>query len=152
MDTEQLGTLIIKLNRNLEVFSYQNRELKSIFDSKTNSKADEKIILELFKKFQEIWSDTIWPHLNNHQNLAIIFILGQKAGFTDARVISIWLNSLALFETEKNIRLAKYLDFQDDVDSRDYLDQNLNQIQTQINWSSHLDAAIYTREPSIGKH
>jgi len=139
--------LIIKLNRNLEILNHTSDQTQLIFENKT----DGKIILELFKNFQEIWSVHIWDHIKNQNQINILFILGPKAGFTDARVVSIWLNSLVLFEIQKNIKLSKYLDFQVDVDMPNYLDQNLNQILTQISWNSHLNASIYTREPSIGK-
>jgi hypothetical protein len=140
--------LILKLNRNLEIFAIESEKMELIYQQKT----ENGIILSLFNGFTEIWSQTIWPKISQNSDLKILFIVGQKAGFTDSRVVSIWLNSLVLFETEKQITLAKYLDFQEDVDAQNYLDQNLNQILAKTTWAKHLDAAIYTREPSIGKH
>ena len=143
-----LEMLIIKLNRNLEIFISEQEKLEVIYQQKTENKE----ILGLFKGFNQTWEQIIWSKISENSGLKILFIVGLKAGFTDSRVISIWLNSFALFEVQKNILLAKYLDFQEDVDADRYLDQNLNQILTESTWAKHLDAAIYTRQPSIGKH
>lgn len=139
--------LIIKLNRNLEIFILEQEKIEVIYQQKT----EDKEILGLFKAFNQIWEQTIWSNISEELEIKILFIVGQKAGFTDSRVISIWLNSFALFEPQKNTKLAKFLDFQEDVDADFYLDQNLNQILTESTWTKHLDAAIYTRQPSIGK-
>ena len=140
--------LIIKLNRHLEIFIFENSKTELIYQQKT----ENGVILSLSTGFAKIWSDIVWSKISNLKNLQILFIVGQKAGFTDSRVVSIWINSLVMFENQKDITLAKFLDFQEDVDLENYLDQNLNQILAKTTWAKHLDAAIYTREPSIGKH
>jgi len=139
--------LIFKLNRNFEIYSKD----QSILNLELSIKTQTGEILELFKKFENIWQNTIWGLIQNQPKIEILFIIGSQAGFTDARVISIWLNSLSLFDQGSEILIAKHLEYNQNPDDENYLKSNISTITQNLKWAKTLESAIYTREPSINQ-
>ena len=137
--------LIIKLNRYFEIYTQNNVGLNLEFGLKPQTGE----ILELFKKFENIWQNTIWNLIQDQPKIEILFIIGSQAGFTDARVISIWLNSLSVFNQGFDILIAKHLEYHQNPDDDTYLKSNIINITQNLKWTKTLESAIYTREPSI---
>lgn len=137
--------IILKLNRHFEIYTNYNSNLELKFSLKPLTGE----ILELFKGFEIIWQDSIWNLILNQPKIEILFIIGSQAGFTDARVISIWLNSLSLFNQGSEVLIAKHLEYIQNPDDESYLKSNTESILQNLKWSKTLESAIYTREPSI---
>lgn len=139
--------LIFALNRRFQVLeiSLESAAITPIVS------LEPEPYLQLHQRFEKVWTDLIWPRLSIAVDLEILFVLGPTASFTDSRIVFIWLNSLATFQSGK-FRFGKHFE------TRYEFDQDINQllvnlplIRSKIKWSEFLEAEIYTREPSIGK-
>jgi hypothetical protein len=139
--------LILKLNRYFEIYSFNDHNLK--LELALRPETGE--MLELFKKFEDIWQETIWDLIKNQTQVKILFVIGSQAGFTDARVISIWLNSLSVFDQGLEVLIAKHLEYHQNPDEEAYLSSNISNILENKKWAKTLESAIYTREPSINQ-
>jgi hypothetical protein len=134
--------LVLALNKNLQLFlQTQDKTLNLASYLGPN--------LELYTKFEEIWKKTISKNLPLDKK--ILFVIGSEAGFTDTRIVFIWLKSLDIFRSKQYI-FAKYFEEKIDFDSEpEKLLINLDLISAKSAWSDTLTVDVYSRQPTIGK-
>jgi hypothetical protein len=138
--------LVITINRDFYIF----KESKNKIELLNRFIQEQGKSLELFHNFENVWKEVIWPIIQNENENEILLVVGSQAGFTDARIISIWLNSLNVFCKENKIKIAKYLEYNLNIDQEDYIINNIAMIKDNLTWIDALDSLIYTREPTIG--
>jgi len=138
--------LAITINRDFCIIKESNNKIELL----TRFTREQGKSLELFHNFENVWKEVIWPVIHDENENKILLIVGSQAGFTDARIISIWLNSLNVFCKEKKIKIAKYLEYNLNIDQEDYVLNNIPEIKDRLIWIDTLDSLIYTREPTIG--
>ena len=97
--------------------------------------------LELSTFFEQIWTD-LWPQgLDRTQE--ILYVTSDKAGFTDSRMLFIWIKSWRYFGTDCNYFCARMLPNQPTEITADWL----NTIkETSLKNPDDLD---YQRDPKI---
>ena len=129
-------SIIFYLDTNLQVYEVNivNSQLKKITEIQKTGK-----VLGLFSDFGILWNDIYNSWIKNSDE--IIFLIGHSAGFTDSRVVYMWLKSALMFDKIK-FRLINVADKNDVKD--DKIIELLN-----ISDSSQL---VYSGEPRIGKN
>ncbi len=136
--------ILFYLDQDLEIYQGQNPEsrlkpLQTLFR--------ERPTLELANRFAEIWADL--DKQNYFVGVSVMyFLLGPTAGFTDTRVVTMWLRSWSLFSEAQEY---EYFSFK----SPESL--NLSQI-TAVELKELLaktkagrQEVIYSAEPRIGR-
>ncbi len=128
-------SIIIYLDTTLEIYegdivNWQYKQLYKILP--------ENGRLNLIDRFQDIWIN-IKATLDEKE---IYFVVAKHAGFTDSRVVYIWLETNFLFEnkTFKVVNLPEGLTFID-LDTSSF---------TQLNKESSKNSSIYSAKPRIG--
>lgn len=99
--------------------------------------------LNLAQNFEQLWHN-LWP--NYIQNSDKLYFLqseidGNSAGFTDSRIIHIWLQNLMLFYSTKQVFFAKTHLLELNLENTEQALQTSNPMKTDLEYSS---------EPRIG--
>lgn len=137
-------SILIYLDNELKVFSVDTVNWTTIL-IKTLERTDKT--LNLAQRFEFVWADMVSEGLLNDVN-EIVYLIGDQAGFTDTRIVFIWLQSWKMFEggvkefwiNKINTRLS---------DNKD-LSDNLRELYSEaISKNNH--ALTYSQEPRIGK-
>jgi hypothetical protein len=90
-------SLIITLDKDLDIY-YWDQKLDLI-----SSKVREGYSLKLSEDFEQIWASLYDKPTFDFKNINQIYlILGQNAGFTDSRIVFLWLKSWQFFGDSKN--------------------------------------------------
>jgi len=153
------NSIIFYLDTKLELYSLDSVNLAGspeiIFENKDVAAQDYKpklidqiqpqIRLELYQDFEIFWKKN-WPLLEQKiQDKVVNFylILGSKAGFTNTRIVYLWLKSLQQFYNPKlNLGFIKN---SENINLQTLEPQKLNTILSQA--KPNLD---YSMEPRIG--
>jgi hypothetical protein len=103
-------------------------------------------VLELASKFEFLWHDIDENDLSSGID-EVYFLIGPHAGFTDTRIVFVWLKSWQMFHPRNHFYLKKTsfdvpLDFVDVTIAKDFLNKAKNE-----NNNSEIR---YSREPRIG--
>lgn len=137
-------TIIFVLNTELELYQFESDTFKcTLIDG-----IKQETRLELYSSFESFWNKN-WDSLKNLLQLSsekvkpIYFIIGPQAGFTNTRIVFLWLKSLVEFYDSRLsmnfIKIPEYLDLEK---------LSSNDIKNLLNTSvSTLD---YAMEPRIG--
>lgn len=130
----------LELELKLYRADFVNRNIELVDELKKEGR-----FLNLSDRFEDFWKKNLGK-LENNQEIDIYFFLGFNSGFTDTRIISIWLKTMQMFNKKANVFFEK----------RSFLD-NLNEInfeeiqkileETKTQKFGQID---YTREPKIG--
>lgn len=138
-------SIVFELNNTLRVYAISdsvNYELELLCEIEREGK-----VLGLATKFEFLWQDLDETSLFEGIN-EIYFLIGPHAGFTDTRMIFMWLKSWEMFGSETRFYLKK-VGFDVTIDLLDIkiLIETLNQAKREEN-----DTNInYSKEPKIGK-
>lgn len=89
MLTKPSKSIVITLDNELKI--YRRAEVEQSMTLIYTYAAKPR--LNLVDSFAEIWTERIYPE----PPAEIFFLLGPRSGFTDSRLIYLWLNSNALF-------------------------------------------------------
>ena len=126
---------MIYLNNDLEIYEIDlvKQSLSKLFHKKNTGKG-----LGLFNNFDNMWAK-IQVQINLKTN--IYFLVGENAGFTDTRVIYIWIKNQSLFyNTNIHIINIKSVDIKDYSSVKDLLSIE----------SDNTTSLKYSRDPRIG--
>jgi hypothetical protein len=139
-------SIIFELNNNLRVYAvtdsvkHDQERLTLLREIERDGK-----VLELAEKFEILWQD-----LDENGELEgvneIYFLIGLHAGFTDSRMVFIWLKSWTMFNS-KNAFYIKKIEFDVPIDfvSSEILRETLKKAKVENN-STKL---TYSKEPNI---
>jgi hypothetical protein len=92
-----MKSIIIVLNDSLKVYSVGDivKQERANLEAALEKIGDSRV-LNLSDRFESFWSD-----LDDKQILAgvkeLYFVVGERAGFTDSRVVYLWLQSWKMF-------------------------------------------------------
>jgi hypothetical protein len=92
-----MKSIIIVLNDSLKVYSVGDivKQERANLEAALENIGDSRV-LNLSDRFESFWSD-----LDDKQVLAgvkeLYFVVGERAGFTDSRVVYLWLQSWKMF-------------------------------------------------------
>ncbi len=108
-------------------------------------KTKESKFLNLSDRFEDFWKKNL-GQIKNNEEVDIYFFLGFNSGFTDTRIISIWLKTMQMFNEKARIFFEKR-SFLDELNETDFkeIEKILKETQTQ-----KFNQIDYTREPNIG--
>jgi hypothetical protein len=97
--------------------------------------------LELFLKFESTWKQLYKEYI--HNAVKLVLIVGQDAGFTDTRVVFLWLKTHSMFY-KIPLTIMQLKEFMSKSELFELFQKNVN---------STLDSAgiVYSSEPRIGK-
>lgn len=109
-----MSTFVFHLDQDLQVYISRYNQVQTT-NQKSNSSAKQKLeqtttftlqtlitlsrqgpFLKLAEKFQTLWQE-LWQTTDLKNSSQIFFLLGPKAGFTDTRIVYIWLESWRTF-------------------------------------------------------
>jgi hypothetical protein len=139
-------SILIYLDSNVKLFTYgfvnQNEHTD---DLELIAQVDrEEKNLNLFAKFESVWAG-----LNNHfelsQKTTIYYLIGPHAGFTDTRVIYLWLKSWEMFEGGRYV-IEK---LENDLDLNKLSAVQLTDLLKKIDTQNQQEL-LYSTEPRIG--
>lgn len=136
-------SIIFYLNSDLKVYTadqfVNDQELQIQEVGNVAREAGE--YLNLFDKFEFLWADL----LENMEFDKVYFLIGPKAGFTDTRIVFIWLKSWVLF----NLNYVYFVS-RTETDPL-FLSQNeIAGLLKRIEGEDQKDL-VYSKEPKIGK-
>lgn len=141
--------LIFYLDNDLKVYKLQESQGQLSLDLFDFILRQDQKYLNLGDKFSDFWQN-IWKdelQIKIGSKTEIFYILGPNSGFTDSRVIFIWLKTMSFFESKFNFfvtnienslileNLSSFLLKDLILKARSENNQNL----------------VYSRSPSIGK-
>ena len=104
----------------------------------------ENRFLNLYQRFEGFWKQLEWAKAQR-----FLYFIGPKAGFTDTRIIHIWLKSLVYFYPQKIYQtetLAKPLENSADLAVKSLLTK-MAKLQQKPTTSLR-----YSKQPSIGSN
>jgi len=139
-------SIIIFLNTKLQLISCDFVNEKELnFEIIDELEAETKF-LNLADRFEDFWK--MHDDLGNLKSNKFFFFLGSKAGFTDSRIVSIWLKSLHFFKPEIKI-YSKKIEENSEFIKNDLLVKN--KIIKLLEESSKKEFEfLYSAEPTIG--
>ncbi|MEM1311986.1 MAG: hypothetical protein AAGF07_00815 [Patescibacteria group bacterium] len=136
--TTKESSIIFYLDSNLKVYRLDlvNSELKLIDRlEKLNGR------LDLSSRFDSFWKELYAANLLESSSIA--FIIGNRAGFNDTRIIYIWLKSHMMFNNT-SIKTKR-------VDNKLSQDEVLQALLSSNSDFVNIDHLSYSHEPRIGK-
>jgi hypothetical protein len=140
------SSIIFELNNTLRVYSVRdsvNDEIKELV--LLRELVRETKVLDLADKFEFLWHDLTDSGLLDNID-KIYYLIGQNAGFTDSRMIYVWLKSWQMFTTTNTFYISKIVfDAPIDFVSHGNLSLTLQKAETEKNNTS----IGYSKEPNI---
>jgi hypothetical protein len=100
-------SIIFELNNNLRVYAVTDSVNQEVVDLLLIRELErEGKVLELADKFETLWQDLEETGDLDGIN-EIYFLIGDRAGFTDTRMVYMWLKSWQMFNPEKHFYLHR---------------------------------------------
>lgn len=108
-----MTNFIFYLDECLQVFTFQEKTQKPNQTVNLQIKVvytlnRQKNFLNLADKFSILW-EILWEVENLQSSEQIIFLIGQKASFTDTRIVYIWLQTWLMFKKFSGKKAALFL-------------------------------------------
>jgi len=135
------NSIIFKLGLNLELYRLDSVNGKLVLIEQIEPKDGP---LSLSDNFEHFWKKNWVNELKPIQK--IYFFIEQRGGFTDTRVVYLWLKTWQMFNAENVFFVHKLIDSLE-LESIEELYLNLSQIIKTRKLSSDL---VYSNEPRIG--
>ena len=92
-------SIVFYLNNQLEV--YELDYVKESIELLALEKSEKR--LQLFETFEGVWLE-IWEKIKKTSE--IYFVLGDQAGFTNTRIVYLWLKSLSEFGLSIELKIV----------------------------------------------
>jgi hypothetical protein len=100
-------SIIFELNNNLRVYAVSDSVNQEVVDLQLIRELErDGKVLELADKFEILWQDLEESGEMEGVN-EIYFLIGDRAGFTDTRMVYVWLKSWQMFNPEKQFYLHR---------------------------------------------
>jgi hypothetical protein len=139
-------SIIFELNNNLRVYAVSDSVNQGVRDLQLIREIDkEGKVLELANKFEFLWQDLTDNGLLNDVN-QIYYLIGLKAGFTDTRMVFIWLKSWQMFNPTNNFYISK-ISFDVPIDFVDL--KILENLLVEAKKENNSSKISYSKEPNI---
>jgi hypothetical protein len=130
-------SIVFYLNNQLEV--YELDYVKESIELLALEKSEKR--LQLFETFEGVWLE-IWEKIKKTSE--IYFVLGDQAGFTNTRIVYLWLKSLSEFGLSIELKIVKNSNFVD------LQNQPFSLIKSILQSATKQDL-LYSQEPRIGQ-
>jgi len=139
------NSVIIYLNYQLEVYSFEKtvNELKLLEKLQPTSSGR----LELANRFMQVWQSL--DSQSEFVDRPIFFWIGPKAGFTDTRVVFIWLKTKFLIQKTFNQNFQFFL-MRVEANSLTGIDLSTIIQWFELNQIQFTDQLLYSSQPRIG--
>jgi hypothetical protein len=142
-------SILIHLNTNLEIstFTYTkisdetSYNIKNIF-----SLSAQKHKLELSNQFSDIWASLWDTYLKDIKD--IYYFIGPEAGFTDSRIVFLWLKSWHIFSNDCNYHVGFEADDMLNEDDTSYNHIQYNYLKN-MNVKTNIPDLSYLKAPRI---
>lgn len=124
------------LNNQLEVYEldYVKESIKLLALQKSEKR------LQLFETFEGIWLK-LWEQIKTTSE--IYFVVGTEAGFTNTRIVYLWLKSLSEFGLSIDLKILK------NSNLVDLQNQPFSLVKSILQTATKQDL-LYSQEPRIG--
>lgn len=131
-------SIVFYLNNQLEIYEldYVKEEVQLLALEKSEKR------LQLFETFEVVWKK-IWEKIKNTSQ--IYFVLGDQAGFTNTRIVYLWLKSLSEFGLSIDVKILK------NSNLVDLPNQPFSLIKSILSMSTNQDL-LYSQDPRIGQN
>jgi hypothetical protein len=130
-------SIVFYLNNQLEV--YELDYVKESIELLALEKSEKR--LQLFETFEGVWLE-IWEKIKKTSE--IYFVLGDQAGFTNTRIVYLWLKSLSEFGLSIELKIVKNSNFVD------LQNQPFSLIKSILQSATKQDL-LYSQETRIGQ-
>jgi len=134
-------TFIFHLGQNLEVFKIKESQKTTVAAIEREGRS-----LELAERFEILWQN-LWENQGLDFTDQIYLLIGSRAGFTDGRIIFIWLENWQQFYPEKKFLVYKLSPEEAEIGLGE--ESSFNQIleKAEVEGTTKL---VYSQEPRIG--